>query len=446
MGEEDLKAMLGDPRKAVRRMVVPFILSILTVQVNVFADTFWVSGLGIDAVSGMTSAIPLYTLITSIGIGLAVGVTATIAFRLGKGDMESASSLAGNAIAMGALLSIAVAMIIVAMIDPVVSLMGADDVRSEVREYLVPLALLSPLIVLNTVFGGLLRSEGSARRSTVVQVSAAVVNIVLDPLLIYGAGMGLAGAGLATGLASGAGILVAARWFLTGRTSISVTAANLRIRRGCCEELMAIAAPRSVEGIVMSMVILFQRIFIIMASGTPGVSLFNVPFRYVSLSMCPSEATGMAMVPVAASAYGQGNMDRMKESMRYSMRLALSSSLILMVVLFLMSDVFISIFTTDPSMGEWKDAFVWNMRMYCVILPFFTIQTIGSSMLQAMKRAKRPMEITMVLGVVRMVLFWLCCGYGYVGITYALIASYVLSAALMMIMARHEMKAILRAS
>ena len=65
-------------------------------------------------------------------------------------------------------------------------------------------------------------------------------------------------------------------------------------------------------------------------------------------------------------------------------------------------------------------------------------------MLQAMKRAKRPMEITMVLGVVRMVLFWLCCGYGYVGITYALIASYVLSAALMMIMARHEMKAILR--
>lgn len=86
------------------------------------------------------------------------------------------------------------------------------------------------------------------------------------------------------------------------------------------------------------------------------------------------------------------------------------------------------------------------MRMYCIILPFFTIQTIGSSMLQAMKRSKRPMEVTMVLGVVRLALFWLASSYGYQAITYVLIFSYILSAILMMTLARYEFRKICTAS
>lgn len=61
---EDMKTMLGNPRAAIRGMILPFIVSVITVQVNIFADTFWVSNLGIQAVSGMTTAIPIYTIFT----------------------------------------------------------------------------------------------------------------------------------------------------------------------------------------------------------------------------------------------------------------------------------------------------------------------------------------------------------------------------------------------
>ena len=123
----------------------------------------------------------------------------------------------------------------------------------------------------------------------------------------------------------------------------------------------------------------------------------------------------------------------------------MASSVVLAAALFLLAGPLISMFTLEPSMEEWKGPLVWNLRMYSIILPFFTIQTIGSSMLQAMKRSKRPMQAAMIMGAVRMLLFWICCGYGYAGITYALIASYVLSAALMTAMAGRELR-ILRSS
>jgi len=435
---KDLQTMLGEPRAAIRHMIVPFLISIITIQINVFTDTFWVSGLGIEAVSGMTSAVPLYSVFTNIAVGISVGVVATIAYRIGMKDYESASDLAGHAIVTGILLSIICSVIIFVLIDPIVDLMGANDVRDQVFDYSLPFILMSPVIVLNTVFGGLLRAEGSARRSTTVQMSVAVFNMILDPILIYGLGLGLTGAGLATTLSAGFGLVIGIRWYLRKDTVIGITRKNLRIAKDTERELMTVAGPRTVEGMVMTVTILFQRVFIIMASGTPGVSLFNVPFRYVTLSMCPSEATGMAMVPVASTSYGQSDMDKMLTAMMYAMKLALGISVVMMVVLFLFSEPLISLFTMEPSMEEWKEAFVWNMRMYCLILPFFTIQTIGSSMLQSMKKSKRPMEVTIILGVVRMLLFWLFCPYGYQAITYALIISYILSAALMMTLARME--------
>jgi Na+-driven multidrug efflux pump len=346
----------------------------------------------------------------------------------------------------GVLLSILASAIIVLFLGPLVDFMGAGDVREEVFDYTLPMILMSPFVVLNTVFGGLLRAEGSAKRSTAVQMSAAVFNMALDPLLIYGLGMGLMGAGLATALSSCFGLALAAHWYLRGKTAVPIKRENLSLSKDAGKELMTVAGPRTLEGLVMSVTVLFQRVFIIIASGTPGVSLFNVPFRYVNLSMCPSEATGMAMVPVAAAAYGQKDLAKMKSAMLYAFKLSLCFAAILTAVLFALSGPLISLFMWDPSMDEWKDAFMWNMAMYSVILPFFSVQTMGSSFLQAMKRSKRPMEVTMIVGFIRLGLFWIASAYDYRAITYALIVSYVISATLMIVMARHEFRIIERKS
>ena len=432
---DDLEYMLGEPEAAIRHMIVPFLISIIVVQINVFSDTFWVSGLGIDAVSGMTSAVPMYSIFVNIGIGLSVGVVATIAYRIGKGDRKTASNIAGSAIISAILLSVICSIIVFFLMDPIIDIMGAQDVRSQIKDYMLPFIFLSPILVLNTVFGGLLRAEGSAKRSTIVQMSAAVFNMILDPLLIYGLGLGLMGAGLATVLASCFGLIIAVYWYVRKRTVISIGKEDFSFRTDIQKELMTVAGPRTLEGMVMSVVILFQRVFIIVASGTVGVSLFNVPFRYVSLSMCPVEAIGMAAVPVIAANYGKSDGDKMRMAHSLVFRYAVMLSLSVAVIVVLLAPLLISLFTLEETMNEWYDELVWNMRAYCIIIPLFAVQSASVSILQAVKKTKIPMRITMIAGVFRIIAFWTAIPFGYQGITVALVLSYLLSCTLSVIMA-----------
>ena len=182
-----------------------------------------------------------------------------------------------------------------------------------------------------------------------------------------------------------------------------------------------------VEGFVNNVVILVQRVFIIMASGTVGVSLFNVPFRYVSLSMCPVEAMGMAAVPVIAANQGKGDIGKMRTARSLIFRYALLISAVIALVILLCSPLLIGLFTLEPSMHEWYDELLWNMRFYCIILPLFAVQSVSVSILQAIRKTRLPMRITMAVGVFRILAFWTAVPYGFKGITVALILSYMLS-------------------
>ena len=195
-------------------MAVPFLISRAVVQLNVFTDTFWVSNLGEKAVSGMTSAVPMYTAVTSIGIGLATGIVTTAAFRIGQGNTGAAGSLAGNAIVLALVIPIACSMILFVAFDPIIDLMGARDVYTEARDYMMPFLLMSPVTVMNSLFGGMLRAEGAAKRSTLVQMSSVGINMLLDPVLIFGLGMGISGASAATVISYLFGVYIVARWYL----------------------------------------------------------------------------------------------------------------------------------------------------------------------------------------------------------------------------------------
>lgn len=423
-------------------MAIPFLISLAVVQINVFADTFWVSNLGVNAVSGMTSAVPMYVSFTAIGIGLSTGIVTTIAYHIGKGDTCRAGKLAGNTILLGIIIPIVCSVILFFLMDPIIDLMDAGDVQDEIHQYMLPFILLSPITVLNSVFGGMLRAEGAAGRSTMVQMSSVGLNIILDPLLIFGLDLGITGASLATVLSYLFGVILSSSWYIRRKVSITVRLSDLRPEKDAMMELLGVGGPRIVEGFVNNGIILVQRIFIIMASGVTGVSLFNVPFRYVSLSMCPVEAMGMAAVPVIAANQGKDDKEKMRAAHSLMYRYAAILSLAIAAIVLLCAPLLIRVFTLEPSMDDLYDEFLWNMRLYCIIIPLFAIQSVSVSILQAIRKTKLPMRITMFMGVFRLFAFWTACDYGYQGITVALILSYVVSSTLSLFFAqRHFRKA-----
>jgi Na+-driven multidrug efflux pump len=201
-GNKNIETLLGDPKKAIKSMVFAFFIAMAVIEINQFVDTFWVAGLGNITASAVATVVPIYGLMMCAGVGIGVGATASISYRIGQGDFVKANKLAVNSLILSIMCAILASVLIIIFSKPLICLMGAEDLYDDGFMYLLPLALMSPFLLCNSVLGGILRAEGAAKKSTIVQVSAAIFNMVLDPILIYGAGLGVFGAGLSTAVSS----------------------------------------------------------------------------------------------------------------------------------------------------------------------------------------------------------------------------------------------------
>lgn len=413
--ERDLEKMLGEPKAAIRGMILPFLIAMAVVEINQFVDTFWVSGLGAASASAVSTIVPVYGLMMCAGLGIAAGITTCGAFRLGRGEREAAGSLAANAIILGIIFAIIASVLVGIFINPIIDIMGAQDVREEAVQYMLPYIFMSPAVILISILGGMLRAEGAARKSTIVQAVSAILNMAFDPILIYSLDLGVFGAGLATTLSSMLALFLGLYWYLKKRTIIDINRSNFRVNKSSMAEVMGVGGPKTVQMFISNLTDFLQRIFLIIAGGTNAVMFYNYSWRYIGVVTLPGRAVDTAMLPVCSSAYGQNDLEKMKVGYFYSIKLVVGFAVIAAVALFIFAEPLMSIMTTEESMHEVLETFVWTLRVSCFLIPFSALMGVFSSILQTMKRAKIPMYFYMIWGFIKLGLYALAA-YGYFGI------------------------------
>ena len=399
---ENLKTLLGEPKKAIRSMVLAFFIAMAVVELNQFVDTFWVSGLGAISSSAVATASPIYGLMMCAGLGIGVGATATIAFRLGRGDFEAANKLAANSLLLGILCAVVSSVLVLVFARPLILIMGAESIVDECLLYILPFIFLSPLLLCNSILGGILRAEGAARKSTIVQMSAAILNMVIDPILIYGLGLGVFGAGLSTALSAGIALAIGLSWYAKNRMTVKLTRGSFRRDKEMSREVLDVGGPKTVQALISNTTDLIQRVFLIVAGGTNAVMFYNYSWRYIALINLPGRAYENAMVPVCSAAYGQRDLLKMREGFLYTAKWVLIFSAVFAVVLFVFSEPLISILTYEDSMRELRPQFVWTLQISTLLIPFSALMGIGSSMLQALKKSKVSMYYYFLWGFVKL--------------------------------------------
>jgi len=417
----DLDVMLGDPRKAIAAMFVPLFAALAVGQINTFVDTFFTSGLGVAASSGLAAMVPVYDIFQFIGVGMSVGATTTIAFRLGKKDLASAGRLASQTIRWSIILSAASSILVLLLTDPIIDMMGSGEVREHCWSYLLPFILLSPTIIVYQSLGGMLRGEGAAKRSTIIQVSAALLNMVLDPILIYGFGWGLAGASLSTCIAYAVSLAIGLRWYIRGETAVSLSMRRTKDDRGYAKELFEIAGPKTGEQLAIASTYIFQLTFLAIAGGTLAILLYNLPSRYTALINLPTTALTSAMIPVCAAALGSRDLLKMREGLRFTLKWSLTAAIILSAILFVFADYFAIVFTYEESMMEIRPQLAWALRMFALMTPTNCIRSFLMSSLQSMKRPKDAMYFIFLWSVLKLIVFAYFCQYGFEAILVALV-------------------------
>ena len=441
--EEDLQRMLGEPKAAIRAMILPFFIALAVMEVNQFVDTYWVSGLGVNSASAVSTIVPIYGLMACAGIGVAAGVTATAASRLARGEYDVAGKLVSNAMILGIIFAVISSILVAIFLNPVIDVMGADDVREEAIQYMLPYIFLSPSITIIAIMGGTLRAEGAAKKSTIIQSVSAILNMVIDPILIYVLGMGVFGAGLSTVISSLIAIAIGIYWYVSNKTVIPMNRSTFRADKEAMKEVLGVGGPKAVQMIISNLTDFLQRIFLIIAGGTVAVMLYNYTWRYIGLVGLPARSVDMAMLPVCSAAYGVRDLERMRTGFIYSSKLVIGSGIIFAIVLFVFAEPFMSVMTQEESMHEILDMFVWTLRASVLLIPFSAMMGVASSMLQSMKKAKVPMYYYMFWGFVKLGLYALAA-YGYFGIDpfegiiYSMVAVHIFGAVCLIYLAYRE--------
>lgn len=315
------------------------------------ADLYFIALLGEDALAAAVGyAGTLLFFFTSISIGLAIAMGALVARALGAGDEERARGVAGSIAAIIIGLGVVSTGVLLAFAGPLLTLIGATgEAHDHAVSFLRITAFGTPFLMLGMAGGALLRAHGDARRAMTTTLSAAAINAILDPLLIFTAGLGLEGAAIATVIARITLCVVAWRPILAIHDGVArPSRASLRAdARG----VFGIAGPAMLTNIATPIGFAFVT-RMLAVFGTQAVAGYAVVGRLTPFAFCLVFGLSGAVGPIIGQNFGAGQFDRVREALYTAMAFVAVYVLVVSGLLFAFREGIADLFNTT---GEARD-------------------------------------------------------------------------------------------
>lgn len=392
---EENNKMKNEPvNKLMLQMGVPMILSMALQAVYNIVDSAFVGNMkegSETALNALTLVFPIQMLMVALAIGTGVGVNALLARTLGQRNREKASKVAGNGLFLATVIYIICVLFGLFGIKTYISSQTRNAlVLSMSVDYLRICCLLSFGVVFFSIFEKLLQATGRSLYSTIGQVTGAVINMILDPVLIYGFNLGVQGAAYATviGQILSALLLVVFHMRLNKEFDhgLTYTKPNKRI----IKEIYSIGLPAIIAQALMSfMVYAMNLILKFDASAQTAYGLFYKVQQFVLFM-----AFGLrdAITPIIAFSYGMQNKQRVKDGIKYG----LIYTIVLMVAGTLITELFPNFFATLFNAGQSRIYFISAVRIISISFVFAGINIAFQGVYQALNGGMESLVVSLL--------------------------------------------------
>jgi putative MATE family efflux protein len=332
-------------------LAVPMVLEMAMESVFAVVDIFYVSRLGSNAVAVVGITESVMTIVYSLGSGLSMAATALVARRIGERRKKEAGVVAFQAILLGVLVSVVIALPGVLYAKEFLMLMGASEQMSE--EGLIYPAIMfggNATIMLLFIINAVFRSSGDAAISMRVVWIANIINLILDPLLIFGIGpfpeLGLAGAAVATTTGRGLGVLWQFWLLFRGNYRIRLYLNSIRVKSKVMLELLQISGGGILQNLIAtSSWILLVRI--IATGGPDALAGYTIAIRIILFSLLPASGVSNAAATLVGQNLGALRPDRAERSVWITSRVNMIFMGLLGLILVIFPEFFIQIFISE---------------------------------------------------------------------------------------------------
>jgi len=328
--------------------------SMITMALYNLVDTFWVSQIGYRAIAALTIVLPYHILLIAIGVGSGIGINALASRRFGEGNIEATNQVAGQIFPLAAFFGVIFLVLAVFFPEPILTVCGATpDIMDFATQYLTDIGLGTPVFFFMIMAGSLLRGSGDAVRPMAFMIIASVVNIILDPFLIFGFGpfpeLGVRGAALATVIAQLIGAVLSFYYIVARKSAYRIKLLHLKPRLPILRDIYRVGLPSMIMEFMESVVFaLFN--YILSAFGSLALAAVGITIRIADLAFMPMFGVSMGLLPIVGFNFGARLWDRVWRAVK----LASGGLVLLMGVATVILEIFapqlIGIFSDDPEL------------------------------------------------------------------------------------------------
>lgn len=350
----------------------------------------WVGPLAIGAI---TVVMPITFLISSTSMAIGIGGSSIISRALGAGNAVRASRTFGNQVAMTVTMALLTLILGFVFDVEILRLFGA---AGEV----MPLALVYYHIILIGVpfFGwammgnNVIRSQGFPNEAMMVMLLPAILNIILDPILMLGFGLGLKGAAWATTVSYMISAAYVASFFMGKKVEVRMTAADLRLDRSIVKEINALGAVTLARQGAISLLYIVVNHALVKHGGIIYLSVFGIVNRLMMLALFPVIGLTQGILPIVGYNFGAHNYERVIATIRNAVLGGTGLSALIWAVVLLFRTEAVSIFGNDPELIDLTPPAV---LLVFLATPIISLQMIGAAYFQAVGRALPALLLTL---------------------------------------------------
>lgn len=386
MSANDKAYLTGAVTPTLLRKTLPIMGGYFCALTFNLVDTYFVSLLGKAQLAVMGYAEPVSMLMFSFAVGIGAGTSSAVSRALGDDDRPAAARLCRDSLALASLAGLVFMTAGLTLLDPMFALLGATrSVMPYAWDYMTPWLLSAPLMIVVMVGNSSLQSSGATGLSGALFAGGAVLNGLLDPLLIFGWGpvpaLGIAGAAWATFLSRLAMVAVTLVYLAGPLELLKLTLPRDGELLESWKEILYVGIPAASTSLLFPIAIgVVTRL--VSRYGEAAVGALGAGQRVDSIVMVAYWAMSRVEAPMAGQNYGAGRMRRVHEAQRSGTVLALAWGGLCLIVLWAGADLFAHVLVGEP--GVW-DPLVLYLRISAVGLGFRGLTVLGGAFFSALK-------------------------------------------------------------
>ncbi len=372
--------------QAILNMAIPSIIGLLVMAIYNIVDTMFVAWLGTEATGAVQIIYPLVVLSGAIGLTLGIGGGSLISRLLGRNDPVRANKVVSSVFYVSIGVGVSLTFIGLIVLNPLIRVLGATDaIAPYAKDYASFLLFGAAAQIINLSLSNMLRAEGSAKIAMFGMLSGAIINIILDPILIFGFGLGIRGAAIATTISQFISTFYLLYQYSSGRSVLRLSTRFFSKDRELYKAIIAVGTPSFFRQMLTGLSIVLINNAAVLYGNAIAVAAVGIVIRTMMIVMYVIMGLSQGFQPVAGYSHGSGNLSRLKESFYFTLKTSFLIAAVSGIIFYLFGDIIYSIYKPEP---EVLSLAIKASNYYLFSLLLMSITNVIATYYQALGSAK----------------------------------------------------------